>query len=89
MAYDLFLTERAVKDLEKMDDSNEERVRKRIKKLEEFPEHYGKPLKGPTGLWVLKVGQSGWRAVYRIDEDEERVTVIAVGHRRNVYSEFP
>lgn len=87
MAYQILLTERTVKDLEKTDDSDEERVRKRIKKLEDHPEHFGKPLKGPEPLWVLKVGQSDWRAVYRIKEEE--VVVLAVGHRRNVYDEFP
>lgn len=89
MAYDILLTERAVKDLQKMDDSNEERVRNRIRTLEDNPDHFGKPLKGPASLWVLKVGQSDWRAVYRIKEGEEQVVVLAVGHRRNVYEEFP
>ena len=89
MSYEIFLTRRAEKDLDKMDGSEEPRVRKKIKELSEFPEHYGKPLKGGNNLWVLKIGQSSWRAVYKIKEKEEKVTVIAIGHRRNVYDEFP
>lgn len=89
MSHEIFLTERAVKDLDKMDGSDEERVRSKIKELEDFPEHYGKPLKGGNDLWVLKIGRSDWRAVYRIDDSEQKVTVVAVGHRRNVYDNFP
>jgi mRNA-degrading endonuclease RelE of RelBE toxin-antitoxin system len=38
---------------------------------------------------VLKVGQSSWRVVFQKDDSEEELTVIAIGHRRNVYDEFP
>ncbi len=89
MSYKIFLTRRAEKDLDKMDSDDEERVRKKIKELKEFPEHFGKPLKGDNDLWVLKIGRSSWSAVYKMDESDEALTVIAIGHRRNVYQEFP
>jgi addiction module RelE/StbE family toxin len=89
MSFRIFLTRRAEKDLDKMDSDNEERVRKKIKQLEDFPEHFGKPLKGDNDLWVLKIGRSSWRAIYKMDENEDEITIIAVGHRRNVYQEFP
>lgn len=89
MVYDIFLTEQAVNDLQKLDSNIEKRIRKKIKQLSDFPEHYGKPLKGPKNLWVLKIGRSDWRVIFKIKEDEEIITIITIGHRRNIYNDFP
>lgn len=89
MSFDIFLTEQAAKDLEKLDENEEERIKSKLKDLAKHPGHFGKPLKGPKPLWVLKIGQSSWRAVYKKYDEEEKIVVIAVGHRRNVYNQFP
>ena len=54
MSYKIFLTRRAEKDLDKMDAGDEERVRKKVKELKDFPEHFGKPLKGDNDLKVFE-----------------------------------
>ncbi|MEF8875066.1 MAG: type II toxin-antitoxin system RelE/ParE family toxin [Candidatus Thermoplasmatota archaeon] len=89
MTYEILLTEQAVEDLRKLDDNIEERVRKKIKQLSDYPEHYGKPLKGPKNLWVLKIGRSDWRVIFRIDEEQDEIIIITIGHRRNIYNDFP
>ncbi len=40
MSYEIFLTEQAVDDLRKLDNSIEERIRKKIKQLSDYPEHH-------------------------------------------------
>ncbi|MFO7991793.1 MAG: type II toxin-antitoxin system RelE/ParE family toxin [Thermoplasmata archaeon] len=89
MDYEVLLTEQAVQDLRKIDDNIEERIRKKIKELSSFPEHYGKPLKGPEDLWVLKVGRSDWRVIFKIYKDKKSIVIITIGHRRNIYDDFP
>ena len=43
-----------------------------------------KPLKGPyAGYLRYRVGD--WRVVYRIDADANRVNVVVIAHRREVY----
>ena len=89
MSYEILLTEQAVEDLRKLDNNIEERIRKKIKQLSDYPEHYGKPLKGPKNLWVLKIGRSDWRVIFRIDEEQDKIIIITIGHRRNIYNDFP
>jgi mRNA interferase RelE/StbE len=36
-----------------------------------------------SGYWRYRVGD--WRVVYRIDDAERRVNVVAIAHRREVY----
>lgn len=48
------------------------------------PHRLGKPLSLELeGLWSARRGP--YRVVYEIDEARRAVTVIAVGHRRDVY----
>ena len=42
-----------------------------------------KKLKAETQLWRIRVGD--YRVVYTIDDATRVVTVVKVGHRRNVY----
>jgi len=89
MQYDILLTDQAVEDLRKLEDNIEKRIRKKIKELSTYPEHFGKRLKGPENLWVLKVGRSGWRIIFRLHKGEKRIVIITIGHRRNIYNDFP
>jgi hypothetical protein len=43
-------------------------------------------LKGPDGLFRIGVGS--FRIVYRIQEDELVVLVLAIGNRREIYEEI-
>jgi mRNA interferase RelE/StbE len=44
--------------------------------------HGGKKLAGREG-WRLRVGD--YRAVYEIDDAGKKVTILDVGHRREIY----
>ena len=72
MSYEILLTNEAIRDLRKLDGDTEKRIIKKLKDLAEYPEHYGKPLKGPQDLWVLKVGRSDWRIIFKIRRDENK-----------------
>ncbi len=55
-----------------------------MKELEESPE-IGEQLK-PSRFWKLRAGD--YRMIYEIDKASNRVIVLFVGHRKNVYDEF-
>jgi mRNA interferase RelE/StbE len=53
--------------------------------LAENPHRVGKELEPPLkGVYSARVMRE-WRVLYVIDESQQRVTVRAVGHRRDVY----
>lgn len=82
MSYDVVLDIEAADYLEKEDTSVSERILKSLWKLKERPTSYGKPLRG-VQLWVLRVGN--YRVIYDIDNNKERVEVLLIGHRKNIY----
>ena len=52
--------------------------------LAENPQRVGKPLKlGLEGMHSARRGD--YRVVYRIDDDQRLVTVIAIEHRSDIY----
>jgi len=55
-----------------------------LKSLEESPEA-GEQLK-PSRFWKVRVGDH--RVIYEIDRPSNRVIVLFIGHRKNVYDDF-
>lgn len=55
-----------------------------LRELERSPE-IGEQLK-PSRYWKIRVGD--YRVIYEIDGSSNRVIVLFVGHRKNVYDEF-
>jgi mRNA-degrading endonuclease RelE of RelBE toxin-antitoxin system len=55
-----------------------------VKTLERSPE-IGDQLK-PSRFWKIRVGD--YRVIYEIDRRANRIVVLYVGHRKNVYDEF-
>lgn len=48
------------------------------------PLHYGKPMRRSlSGHRRLRV--SDYRIIYRIDDKQKTVYIVAIGHRKNVY----
>ena len=64
---------------------NKDQIRKAIeKKLATNPIEFGKPLQySLKGLRRLRVGD--YRIIFKIEEQEKKVLVVKVGHRREVY----
>ncbi|GAA2141307.1 type II toxin-antitoxin system RelE family toxin [Glycomyces algeriensis] len=82
--YRLVISEDADKQLQKLDKPVRRRIILALAKLEDDPRPDGvKKLKGSADRWRVRVGD--WRIVYRIEDGELVVLVIAVGHRSKVY----
>jgi len=71
--------------LEKLDKQTRERIKNKIKELGEFPGERGKRLKH-SNFWALRIGD--YRAIYEVDKENQRVVILFVGHRKNVYDDF-
>jgi len=83
MNYSLFILPRAQKELAQLNAGAFARVRDAIRELANDP----RPprclkLAGRDG-WRLRVGE--FRVIYEIDDAHRLVTVLNVGHRRDVY----
>jgi len=84
MSYDVLILRRAQKELAALPKADYERVRDAVGELAENPR--------PTGCKKL-VGREGWRirsgdyrVIYEIDDAQSKITVLHIGHRRDVYS---
>ena len=87
MAWRIELTRTAVKDLKRIDRKQTERILEFLKKLSESenPRQRGKALKGYLGeFWRYRVGD--YRVICNIEDEKERILVLRVGHRKNVYN---
>ena len=83
MSRSVWVLRRAQKELAHLPKDSYERVRDRIRALAEDPRPPGcLKLVGRAG-WRLRVGN--YRVVYEINDAEEKITVLHVGHRRDIY----
>ncbi len=84
--YDLEITGEAEENLSKINKEDAEGILKVLNLMRENPFRFDvKQLKGYK-LWRLKVKQ--YRAILDILISGKTITVLTIGHRRNVYSEF-
>jgi len=83
VSYEVYLLRRAQKSLSKIGVHDYERLQEAILDLGEEPKPRGcRKLSGREG-WRIRVGD--YRVIYEIDEAEREVTVLDVGHRRDIY----
>ncbi len=81
--YALAILRRAQKELSNLPQEHYVRVRDAIRQLAREPRPSGsKKLAGREG-WRIRVGS--YRVVYEIDDPNHVVTVMHIGHRRDVY----
>ena len=89
MTYKIIFSERAKKQLQKLDKSISALILGWIEKnLQECtdPRVHGKALKSNRkGQWRYRIGD--YRLICEIQDDVITVLVLEVGHRRGVYSE--
>lgn len=85
MSFKVFLHPKSVRFLSKLEKDLRERIRSKLKGLQNHPERRGKRLRY-SDFWSLRIGD--YRATYEIDEEENRVIVLFTGHRKNVYNDF-
>ncbi len=67
-----------------MDEVLRDRIRKKLLTLSQMPER-GERLK-LSDFWRLRIGD--YRAIYEIDSSQNRVIVLFIGHRKDVYDDF-
>jgi len=85
LAFKVFLHPKAAKALEKIDAANRARIKAALKELSGSPEKAGKQLK-LSDFYSMSIGD--YRAIYEINNEQNQVIVLFVGHRRNVYGDF-
>ncbi|HUU13045.1 MAG TPA: type II toxin-antitoxin system RelE/ParE family toxin [Terriglobia bacterium] len=83
MSYSLFILRQAQKELSKLPGEAYIRIREAVRALAQEPRPSGcRKLTARDG-WRVRVGD--YRVIYEIDNRERRVTILHVGHRRDVY----
>lgn len=87
MAHPLEVKRSAVKDMRHLPKDVQLRAIDAINALAEIPMPMGATkLVGHNTLYRMRLGD--WRIVYDVDEEAEKMTILAVKHRRDVYREF-
>lgn len=83
--YKIEYVESIKEDLASISKANRKQIRKAIeKKLGTNPIEFGKPLQySLKGLRRLRVGD--YRVIFKIEEEEDIVLIVKIGHRRDVY----
>jgi len=83
MSYELSILRRAQKELAALPEKEYERVKSAILNFHEYPGPFGyKKLVGREG-YRIRVGN--YRIIYEIDDESLSVTILHIGHRRDVY----
>ncbi len=84
MSYDVLILRRAQKKLADLPKADYEHVCDMVAALAENARPAGcKKLVGREG-WRIRVGD--YRVIYEIDDAQKKITVLHIGHRRDVYS---
>jgi mRNA interferase RelE/StbE len=83
MNYRIFILRRAQKELSKVPDEDYHRIKEFILKLSDNPRPKGcSKLIGREG-WRIRVGN--YRVIYEIDDQRKTLTVLHIGHRKDIY----
>ena len=83
MSYTVQILRRAQKELAGLPPLVYQRVRDAIRDLASIPRPSGcKKLAGRNG-WRIRVGD--YRVIYEIDDHTQIITIMHIGHRRDVY----
>jgi len=85
MKYTVKLRPLAERELRKLKDlAIRQRVNNALLGLEDEPRPYGvTKLSSTVNEWRIRIGD--YRIIYEIDDEERRVTILRIAHRRQVY----
>ena len=83
MTFQVKVTATAAEMFGRLHPDTRKNIKSRLKGLAENP-YLGKPLQNELALFrALKLKR--FRIIYRIDDDNTRVVVVAIGHRKDIY----
>jgi mRNA interferase RelE/StbE len=85
LSYRVLLHPKAAEFLETSDAPLGERIEDRLRELVSSPKETGRRLKY-SPFWRPRMGD--YRAMYEVGEEEKRVIVLFIGHRREVCDDF-
>lgn len=80
--YEIIFDEEVINFLNKLPVEIKERIFNKIISAKENPLHYFERLVGRTE-YKLRVGD--YRIIAEIDQSQERINIVVVGHRKNIY----
>lgn len=83
MRYRLAIKPSASRELERLNDQILRRADEAILKLAENPRPHGAKKLSGVPLYRIRVGT--FRIVYEVNDAQHLVTVVTIGHRREVY----
>lgn len=83
MSYEITIRRRAQKELSQLPSSEFERAVIAIQKLSENPRPPGSTKLAGRDGWRIRFGN--YRIIYDIDDANESVDIVHIGHRRDVY----
>ena len=83
--YKVIFDDKAIEFLEKLDTRNRERIFNKILSTKENPFHYFEKLTA-RNLYKLRVWT--YRVIANIDENNIKILVLLIGHRKNIYKEL-
>jgi mRNA interferase RelE/StbE len=79
---ELVASEKAMGQLTNLDPPDRERMKSKLQEAAENPDHYLERLQGYN---YYKVRAGDYRAIVAWDREDDRLGVLAVGHRSTVY----
>ncbi|BAY79624.1 plasmid stabilization system (plasmid) [Nostoc linckia NIES-25] len=83
MSYQIYILRRAQKELKDLPADVYERVIEDIRALAQNPRPLGCLKLTNREGWRIRIGS--YRVIYEIDDDQTTITVLNVGHRRDIY----
>ena len=83
--YDIILDEEAIDFLEKLPAQVKERIFNKIVSTKENPFHFFERLEGRTD-YKLRIGD--YRAIADIEQNDKKIKVTRIGHRKNIYEKI-
>jgi mRNA interferase RelE/StbE len=84
MTYEIVLSDRAFRQLKKLDRNIQERIVSSLERIRVRPEDHITKLIGDPG-YKLRVGD--YRVILDIDKNILKILVIKIGHRKNIYDD--
>lgn len=81
--YRVELRRRAQRALDRLPKADFQAVVEAIKELAQTPRPRGIEKVKSTGLWRIRQGD--YRIVYGIDDNQNIVIVVSIGHRKDIY----
>ncbi len=82
MSYNLVYTERAVKDIQRIEPNTRRRIGRTLLRYKEEPLIYSrKMINSDHGSYRFRIGD--YRVIFDLENDD--IVVLRIGHRREIY----